>query len=96
MDDLRDYRFYAEDMSHPSKVAIEYVWDAFIGAAIDEPSRVFMKDYEPIRKSLLHRIKNQIESAKQRFSSDMIERITALAKRFPSVDLYSETAYFSY
>ena len=46
MDELRDYRFYAEDMSHPSSVAEEYIWERFCEYAVPE------KDMEAVRKNI--------------------------------------------
>ncbi|MEI8060115.1 MAG: GSCFA domain-containing protein, partial [Ferruginibacter sp.] len=43
VDDLRDYRFYAEDMVHPNYSATNYVWEKFITTCIDEPSQLLMK-----------------------------------------------------
>ena len=44
IDDLRDYRFFAEDMAHPNYAATNYVWEKFTGTCIDEPSQQLMKD----------------------------------------------------
>ncbi|MBN2481127.1 MAG: GSCFA domain-containing protein [Bacteroidales bacterium] len=55
MDELRDYRFYADDMLHPSGLGIAYVWDRFCETYMDKPSRVIMAAVEKIRKALAHR-----------------------------------------
>lgn len=39
MDELRDYRFYAEDLAHPSHVAEEYIWENFISFAVPQDLR---------------------------------------------------------
>ena len=44
LDELRDYRFYAEDMVHPSEVAIKHVWDKFCEAYMSEPTRTWMHE----------------------------------------------------
>ncbi len=55
IDDLRDYRFYAADMLHPSQQAIEYIWDKFTKSYFDEQTLAFVSEWEKIRKALHHR-----------------------------------------
>ena len=55
MDDLRDYRFYAEDMIHPSPVAVNYIWHRMVESCMDEEMKKYLEDYEPIRKAKGHR-----------------------------------------
>lgn len=55
MDDLRDYRFYSEDMLHIGDVAVQYIWSRFTQVFMDEKSQALMKRVEKIKKSLEHR-----------------------------------------
>ena len=55
LDDLRDYRFYKQDMVHPNDQAVEYIWDKFVKACIDEETQQFIRDWEKILKSMKHR-----------------------------------------
>lgn len=55
LDDLRDYRFYAEDMIHPSPVAVNYIWQRMVGNCMDGEMQKYLEAYEPIRKSKAHR-----------------------------------------
>jgi hypothetical protein len=55
MDDLRDYRFYAEDMLHPSVQAINYIWEKFSECFFDKPTMKKISEYETIRKALEHK-----------------------------------------
>lgn len=55
LDDLRDYRFYAEDMIHPAPTAINYIWQRMKESCMDEEMRQYLKDFEPIRKANGHR-----------------------------------------
>ncbi len=55
VDDLRDYRFYAADMLHPSAVAEEYVWDKFARTYFDAEFGRFRKDWAAVQQSLGHR-----------------------------------------
>ena len=55
MDELRDYRFYADDMLHPSSVAADYIWHRFCQSHMSARTREYIKEYEPIRRGLAHR-----------------------------------------
>ncbi len=53
-DDLRDYRFYADDMVHPSSAAVEYIWDKFRQSAIDDEAQALMPRVEKIVTAAAH------------------------------------------
>ena len=55
MDELRDYRFYAEDMLHPNTIATEYIWQKFQEVYFDEGLKQFIRKWEKVRKALAHR-----------------------------------------
>ncbi|MDR0682297.1 MAG: GSCFA domain-containing protein [Dysgonamonadaceae bacterium] len=55
MDDLRDYRFYAEDMIHPNSQAIDYIWDKFSPAYFDKTTLELIKEWKSIQQALNHR-----------------------------------------
>lgn len=55
LDELRDYRFYADDMIHPAPSAVNYIWQRLTENCMDEEMQQYLKDYEPIRKAKLHR-----------------------------------------
>ena len=55
MDELRDYRFYAEDMVHPSQQAIEYLWSRFVGFAVPEGDLHLMEENEKALRRSRHR-----------------------------------------
>lgn len=55
MDDLRDYRFYAEDLIHPNSVAENYIWSKFTTSYFDQALTDFTKKWDAIQKSLHHR-----------------------------------------
>jgi len=54
MDDLRDYRFYAEDMLHPSSQAVDYIWEKFKEACFDAETIKKSKAFEKVQQSLNH------------------------------------------
>jgi hypothetical protein len=54
LDDLRDYRFYAEDMLHPSSQAIDYVWEKFTEAWFDGETLKKAREFEKLHRSMNH------------------------------------------
>ena len=46
IDELRDYRFYKQDLVHPNHLAIDYVWQKFVDACMDENTKKFILDFE--------------------------------------------------
>ena len=86
MDELRDYRFYAEDMVHPSRVAIDYIWERFKETSISETAFSIMDEVETIQKGLAHRPFNANSESHQHFLSKLKDRITVVQKQFPSIE----------
>ena len=54
MDELRDYRFYADDMLHPSQIAIHYIWEQFQQAFFDKKTIGFIEQFESLNRILKH------------------------------------------
>ena len=85
MDELRDYRFYAEDMLHPSRVAIDYIWERFKETSISETAFSIMDEVEKIEKGLAHRPFNANSESHKQFLSKLQDRITVVQKQFPGI-----------
>ena len=85
MDELRDYRFYAEDMIHPNSVAIDYIWQRFSETCISEESHLIMKEVETIQKGLAHRPFNPNSASHQQFLSKLNDKMVKLQKQFPQI-----------
>ena len=82
MDELRDYRFYADDMLHPNTLAINYIWQRFAQTAISESALATMEIVETIQKSLLHRPFNPDSESHLKFESKVREKITKLENKY--------------
>ncbi len=82
MDELRDYRFYAEDMLHPSQVAIDYIWKRFKESSISETFFAVMDEVESIQKSLSHKPFNPNSESHFKFESKVREKITKLEDQY--------------
>lgn len=85
MDELRDYRFYAEDMIHPSPIAIDYIWERFAETNISPDSHSVMKEVETIQKGLTHRPFNPNSVSHQLFLSKLQDKISILRTDFPQI-----------
>ena len=82
MDELRDYRFYAEDMLHPNQVAIDYIWKRFKETTISETAFAVMDEVESIQKSLSHKPFNPNSESHLKFESKVREKITKLESQY--------------
>ena len=89
-DDLRDYRFYADDLVHPAPQAIAYVWEKFTAAALSDRARNLLPEAEAIVAAAAHRPRNPQGEAHRAFCRRQLERIAAL----PEIDFQSEAACF--
>ena len=86
MDELRDYRFYAEDMLHPSKIAIDFIWEKFVIAWFSETALPILKEVENIQNGLVHRPFNPNSKAHSRFLEKLQAQIYKLKQRYPHLD----------
>lgn len=82
MDELRDYRFYGNDLVHPSTMAIDYIWQRFKATAISETVFSTLDEVEAIQKSLLHKPFNPSSESHQKFWSKLQEKITKLQENY--------------
>lgn len=95
IDDLRDYRFYAEDMVHPNYQATRYVWEKFCTAAINGRSREVMKELDQLNMAFHHKPLHPDSTEHMKFKNKYKEITQSLAERFPSIDLSKEISHFS-
>ncbi|RTY90368.1 GSCFA domain-containing protein [Flavobacterium sp. RSP46] len=82
MDELRDYRFYTEDMLHPNPVAIDYIWKRFKETTISETAFATMDEVSTIQKSLSHKPFNPKSESHLKFESKVREKITKLESEY--------------
>jgi hypothetical protein len=85
IDELRSYRFYKEDLVHPSTQAVSYVWQKFVDSACDEETTGFITEYQPILKSQGHRYIHGDTFVSIKFREQLDEKINAIRKKYPSV-----------
>ena len=82
MDELRDYRFYADDMVHPSPMAIDYIWERFAATQIDANAIATMELVQTIQKGLAHRPFNPNSESHQKFEANLKEKIATLEAQY--------------
>jgi hypothetical protein len=85
MDELRDYRFYAEDMLHPNQTAIDYIWMRFFENYISESVFGLMNDICSIQKGLQHRPFNPNTESHQNFLKNLKTKMTTIEKKLPFI-----------
>lgn len=85
LDELRDYRFYAEDMLHPNQVAIDYIWQRFKETVISEKAFQTMDEVETIQKALSHRPFNPNSSSHLKFIENTQRKISNLQLMLPFI-----------
>lgn len=90
LDELRDYRFYADDMLHPSAVAIEYIWECFSQCYFGEETRRINSAVEEIARALEHRPFDAKSDGYRKFLSTLIGKMDALAAKYPQLDFEKE------
>lgn len=95
MDELRDYRFYAEDMIHPSETATDYIWERFVETIISDDSRDTMKTCLEISKAVEHRPFNPDSESYKRFIFQTLLKIDRLNDKFPFFDFSKERNYLN-
>ena len=90
MDELRDYRFYASDMLHPSETAINYIWECFAKTYFSKSTLLLMKELEEIRKSLNHRPFHAGSERHKIFLRQLVLKIKQLQEKSPFLDFQKE------
>tara|TARA_R110000868_G_scaffold129510_1_gene338463 strand:- start:1930 stop:2874 length:945 start_codon:yes stop_codon:yes gene_type:complete len=86
MDELRDYRFYNEDMIHPNQVAINYIWDKFKTVWVSDESLKTMKDVDVVQKGLQHKSFNPKSQVHQQFLQNLEAKINTLKSQFLHIE----------
>jgi hypothetical protein len=85
LDDLRDYRFYADDMVHPSKTAVDYIYDLFAQNYLSSTAKSFVNEAKKISQALCHRNMGNDEAYRQ-FMMATYERSQAIKKKYKVSD----------
>ena len=83
MDELRDYRFYAEDMIHPNQLAVRYIWEKFKEVWISKDAFKTMEEVDSVQKGMQHKPFIPNSEAHQKFLKNLEDQKTTLHKKHP-------------
>ncbi|MBA3663188.1 MAG: GSCFA domain-containing protein [Bacteroidetes bacterium] len=84
-DDLRDYRFYKEDMAHPNDQAIDYVWDKFSECFFNDKTKELNQKIQKLNLALQHRTINNGSDEKRKFEEFILKQKEEIAKINPGI-----------
>lgn len=84
-DELRDYRFYAADMLHPSEQAVDYLWERVSESMLSNDARRFVEEWQPLARALAHRPFDAASEAYQDFLRQTKAKLQAFADKYPHV-----------
>ena len=86
MDELRDYRFYKEDMLHPNRLSIDYVWEKFASVWLHQDTQQTMNEVDTIQKGLAHKPFNPESEAHQKFIENLEVKILQLKNNYTHIE----------
>ena len=84
-DELRDYRFYRQDMIHPSDQAVEYIWERLVETCFSESARRWLSEWKPVSDALNHRPFNPDSEEYKAFMKKTHNRIAELKTLYPEL-----------
>jgi len=90
LDELRDYRFYAEDMIHPNDIAIRYIWEKFSETYFNEETIRINMQWQNIWKAINHRPFNEHTKEHKQFLRQTLLKLNELRKKYPYFDCEKE------
>ncbi|MCX6236072.1 MAG: GSCFA domain-containing protein [Bacteroidia bacterium] len=86
LDELRDYRFYAADMTHPSEVAVVFIREKFVAAILDHEAKTVSGELEKLLPALKHKTLNNSDKDYISFLENQIEKTNQLQIKYPFID----------
>lgn len=86
-DELRDYRFYADDMLHPSSLAVEYIWQRMVETFFSDEAKTFLREWAPLKKGFSHRPLNPDGDEYKAFLAKLNAEAKLLKQRYKDMPL---------
>jgi len=83
-DELRDYRFYKDDMLHPSDQAVEYIWQRFSEIYLSDAAKTFLKEWAPLKAVLNHKPFDPDSEEYKALMNKTMLKVTALSEKYPN------------
>lgn len=94
IDELRDYRFYANDMIHPSQIAIDYIYEKFLECFFDNNTKKLCEEIDKIIKASNHKPFNHSSKEYKNFCQQNLKKINAILSKFPQLNFEGEIKIF--
>lgn len=94
LDDLRDYRFFKEDLVHPNELAINYVWEHFSQSCLQPEAQQLQREVADVLRARAHRPFNPQTPQHQQFLATYARKTRALQQAHPQLDFSTELQYF--
>ena len=95
MDELRDYRYYKNDLIHPSDLAVDIIWSRFIDTFFDEKAVQKAEDMQKLLKASEHKPFDPQSEGHKNFKTSQLENIASYEKTYPEVDFRDLIQHFS-
>ena len=89
IDELRDYRFYEEDLIHPKKLAEDYIFNAFAQNYMEQDTLNFMKEWHAIRQMIHHRPQHGTTTSQLKLLKSLLTKLRDVGQK---VDVTAEVA----
>lgn len=86
-DELRDYRFYAPDMLHPSSQAVDYIWERLVDTFFSAEAKTFLSEWQPLKQALGHKPFDPDSEAYKMLMDKTMLKVEALRKKYPTFAL---------
>lgn len=93
-DELRDYRFYAADMLHPTEQAVDYIWERFSETYFSQLTADFIVEWRPLKQALAHKVLDATSNDFIKFKQSSIEKLNSIAEKYPLLDVTNELQHF--
>ena len=93
-DELRDYRFYAADMLHPTEQAVDYIWERFSDTYFSPSTADFIAEWRPLKQALAHKVLDATSNEFIKFKQSSIEKLNSIAGKYPLLDVTNELQHF--
>ena len=84
LDELRDYRFYKDDMLHPSPQAVEYIWEELVEHYFSPAAKEFLREWAPLKAALGHRPFDPDSESYHDFMDKTMLKVAELQKKYPT------------
>ena len=86
-DELRDYRFYAPDMLHPSEQAVEYIWERLVETCFSDEAKAFLAEWRPLKQALEHKPFHPDSEDYRVFMDKTMLKVAELSEKYPTFAL---------